>query len=197
VKGRGAQLGGIAGTNEGSIAKSSSAANITGYGPRDAGGLVGFNYGGSISTSFSTGVVSAPKYVAGGLVGVNSGASIVNSYATGAVTAKVSGGLVGQNSAGGQVAASYATGTATASGPDAGGFVGLNDAPPAVFTDCYWDTTTSGTAVGVGSGDATGVTGLTTDQLVSGLPSGFASAVWAENPAINGGRPYLLSNRPR
>ncbi|HEY6578573.1 MAG TPA: hypothetical protein VIY09_04570 [Rhizomicrobium sp.] len=42
-----------------------------------------------------------------------------------------------------------------------------------------------------------GITGLTTTQLQSGLPQGFDPTVWAENPKINGGLPYLIANPPR
>jgi hypothetical protein len=64
------------------------------------------------------------------------------------------------------------------------------------WTDNYWDTTTSGTTQGTGTGNISGVTGETTVQLQSGLPAGFSSAIWGENSSINGGLPYLLAIPP-
>ena len=40
-------------------------------------------------------------------------------------------------------------------------------------TTSYWDTTTSGTDEGACNNHARGITGLTTEQLQSGLPVGF------------------------
>jgi hypothetical protein len=42
-----------------------------------------------------------------------------------------------------------------------------------------------------------GITGLTTAQFESALPSGFDPAIWGEKPNINNGYPYLLANAPR
>jgi hypothetical protein len=42
-----------------------------------------------------------------------------------------------------------------------------------------------------------GVTGLTTEQLQSGLPEGFDPSIWGESADINGGLPYLLANPPK
>lgn len=77
----------------------------------------------------------------------------------------------------------------------AGGVVG---AYPGSFSDVYWDTDTSGIpSDGVGNDpNEPGVTGLSNAQLTSGLPAGFDPTVWAENPNINGGRPYLIANPP-
>ena len=48
--------------------------------------------------------------------------------------------------------------------------------------------------MGVGLGNAGGVTGLTTEQLQSGLPPGFEPGVWLEKANINNGLPYLKYN---
>jgi hypothetical protein len=45
-------------------------------------------------------------------------------------------------------------------------------------------------------GSPAGVTGLTAEQLQAGLPTGFSPKIWAENPKINGGLPYLIANPP-
>ena len=95
----------------------------------------------------------------------------------------------------GALATSYSTGAVSGgSGSLVGGFVGY---PDATWSDCYWDTTTSGTDNGTGGGNRTGLTGLTTAQLQSGLPAGFDPTIWAESPKINKGFPYLINNTPR
>jgi hypothetical protein len=40
------------------------------------------------------------------------------------------------------------------------------------------------------------VTGLTSQQLKSGLPAGFDPCIWAEDKKINNGFPYLIANPP-
>jgi hypothetical protein len=40
------------------------------------------------------------------------------------------------------------------------------------------------------------VVGLATEQLQSGLPSGFDANIWAQNPKINNALPYLIGNPP-
>ena len=75
-----------------------------------------------------------------------------------------------------------------------GGFIGQDEGGE--FTDCYWDTTTSRRAQGTGEGNISGITGLTTKQLKSGLPAGFDPTIWAEDPKINNGFPYLVTNPP-
>jgi len=125
----------------------------------------------------------------GGLVYENAGA-ITNSYATGAVNGANSGGLIYANNDY-SVTDSYSTGLVR---PEAGGFVcdgSFN------LSDDYWDTTTSGTTYGVcNDGNVSGVTGLTTLQLQSGLPAGFDPSIWAEDKKINNGLPYLINNPP-
>jgi hypothetical protein len=81
------------------------------------------------------------------------------------------------------------------SGGTVGGFAGYN--PGQVMSDDYWDTTTSGTDQGAGNGVADGLAGLTDTQLKSKLPAGFDRKVWAQDPNINAGYPYLLANPPK
>ncbi|MGH6888110.1 MAG: GLUG motif-containing protein [Rhizomicrobium sp.] len=190
------QVGGLVGLNQGKISSSSSSDKvIEGSDSGEVGGLVGDNYGGRIKTSFSTGqVIARNEFIAtGGFVGQNSGI-VMNCYALGSVLrGSTVGGFVGLNDTGGQIRNSYSTGKVPARSGTVGGFAGTENG--AAKSD-YWDTTTSGTDVGVGSGLSSGVLGLTTEQFQSGLPAGFDPAMWAEDPNINSGFPYLRTNPP-
>jgi hypothetical protein len=133
----------------------------------------------------------------GGFAGANQG-TIANSYSTGSAQGQGQspnvGGFIGLNASSDTVSTSYSTGAVTDTGGFFGGFIGDDDA--GVFSDCYWDTDTSGLDNGTGQGNVSGITGLTTSQFQSGLPSGFDPTVWAENPNINNGFPYLVANPP-
>ncbi len=200
-------IGGLAGHNtSGTISLSHSTAAVRCGGDAcGPGGLVGLNEG-TIMTSYASGSVTAlagARNPAGGLVAFNLGGSISNCYATGAVQGsdvESIGGFAGSHD-NQTIASSYSTGAVTgAAGSVIGGFTGADgDAPD--IANSYWDTTTSGvTNLSQGAGDRSndpGISGLTTSQLQAGLPVGFSSLVWGENPAINGGLPYLLANPPR
>jgi hypothetical protein len=174
------------------------------------GGLIGASTG-YVEDSFATGSAAtgaagecSPSPSAGGLVGYNFGVSsspgtIANSYSTGAAAGGSGtnvGGMVGY-SFDGTISDSYSTGVPSGSGY-VGGFIG-NDGS-ATLSDTYWDTTTSGiTNLSQGAGNisnASGITGLSTSQLQSGLPTGFQKKNWAEKTRINGGLPYLVANPP-
>lgn len=172
---RGTHLGGLVGTNAGTIDHSGSSAtidSISGYG--FLGGLAAENDG-TVVYSFATGSESAGRNSAmGGLIGSNAGASatVRRSFATGGLSAKYFGnlgGLVGEN-AGGSIDNSYAVGPVYAPGSTGGGVVGDSNGPisdcyaaghisgnwvggfagydhaPGSFADDYWDTDTSGIA---------------------------------------------------
>jgi hypothetical protein len=201
IGGAGSLAGGLVAYNAGTIANSYSTADISAPGG-DPGGLVGQNQPGTITESFSTGKVSG-AYVdgaiyIGGFAGANQG-TIANSYSTGSAQGQGQspnvGGFIGLNASSDTVSTSYSTGAVTDTGGFFGGFIGDDDA--GVFSDCYWDTDTSGLDNGTGQGNVSGITGLTTSQFQSGLPSGFDPTVWAENPNINNGFPYLVANPPR
>ena len=189
--------GGLVAYNTGTIDGCYAAVNVAAAGDADMGGLVGDNWG-QIATSFATGKISSgdtdSARVVGGLVGDFEDGTIKDSYATGAVTAAFekhagdsyfAGGLIGfEDDYMGyspNANTSYSTGTVPKNGHHrySGGSVGFVSRS-ATNTDLYWDTTTSGTSVGVGAGSSNGVTGLTTQQLQSGLPSGFDPKVWAD-----------------
>jgi filamentous hemagglutinin family protein len=129
-------VGGLAGTNAGTITQSYSSVSIASIvAGGNAGGLVGVNdTTGTITRSYATGAVTG-KNSFGGLVGQNNG-SISQSYATGALTGATTGmgdsynggGLVGYNNKG-SISQSYATGAVSSSsyGYNYGGLVGFND----------------------------------------------------------------------
>ncbi len=189
--------GGLVSGNRGVIMTSRAGGSISssGEGPDTVGGLLVFNQG-TVDQSYANVTVAVnSQTVVGGLVGDDEGLT-TNSYATGSVTggnAADVGGLDGWAVA--TVKTSYSTGAVSGgSSRFVGGFLGVDDSSG--LTNSYWDTTTSGTDQGTGTGNVSGLTGLTTQQLQSGLPPGFDRKIWAENPKINGGLPYLIANPP-
>jgi hypothetical protein len=182
-------VGGLTPWNEGSISQSHAKGDVSGL---ITGGLVAYNYL-AIDQSYATGDVKG----GGGLVAYNygdayPGPTITNSYATG--NSDSAGFVYEQESnVGGEISSSYATGSVSKGG---NGFESTWSGSNEVADD-YWDTTTSGTKDGVGGGNIPGITGLTTKQFKSGLPSGFDATIWAENPSINNGLPYLINNPPQ
>ncbi|MGA0565118.1 MBG domain-containing protein [Ancylobacter sp. VNQ12] len=156
----GSSAGGLAGLNAGVISGSFATGNVaSGY---NSGGLVGNNNGGSVSNSFATGSVSG--FYQGGLLGFLSG-TVTDTYATGSVSGSngyYSGGLVGYSD--GTINSSYATGAAS-TGVYVGGLVGYNNF--GTIVDSFWNTTTSGNALGVAGGPDSGAVGLTATQMTN------------------------------
>jgi hypothetical protein len=191
--------GGLVAYNSGTISLSQASGKFEGStGIAFAGGLVGENDLGSVDQSFSSVAVSyGASSQVGGLIGLDEGFTS-NSYATGTVIGGTSadvGGLEGEASDGGLLSTSYSTGAVSGgTGGIVGGLLGTDGNP---LSDCYWDTTTSGTTNGTGFGNKSGLTGLTSQQLQSGLPAGFNPKLWAEDKKINHGFPYLINNPPQ
>ena len=168
----------------------------------EAGGLIGGNQA-QIVRCYATGDASdggsgGDAYV-GGLVAYNTG-SIADSYARGSLQEASGeiGGLVGHNQ--GTIATSYSTGLVSSpSGGVGGGLIGVDQTGGTV--DSYWDTDASGIAnLSQGAGSPQndpGITGLTTKQLTSKLPSGFSSSVWGQNKLVNNALPYLRTIPPK
>jgi hypothetical protein len=197
------KAGGLVGGSTGSVSGSYASGAVSGF---RAGGLLGFCMGGTVTDSYATGNVKAGTHSTfgngGGLAGFNERATISNSYATGLVQGGDNsdvGGLIGDNQ--GTISLSYSTGSVSGgTGSLVGGLIGDDEAQSGSLDDTYWDTDTSGiTNLSQGAGNIDndpGITGLTTAQFQSGLPAGFDPKVWAEEPNINGGLPYLLANPP-
>jgi len=118
-------VGGLVGSNDGTVSTSSASGAVNGS--SRLGGLVGYNFA-RVSNSEASGAVTG-SYDVGGLVGVNSG-GVSNSEASGAVTGSGDGsdvgGLVGDNGFSGTVSNSSASGAVTGS-VDVGGLVGENE----------------------------------------------------------------------
>ena len=207
--------GGTAGSlngESGKIFDSFATGKVSVTGAGSAGGLSG--YPSSIFNSYATGTATAEATAragvsVGGLAGVvgdGGGTVLGNSYATGDVVSKARagtrayiGGLIGYDVGG--IATSYSTGHVRAhAGAYSGGLVGYVQ-QQGTFAATDWDTDTSGiTNLSQGAGYPSsegGISGLTTAQFQSGLPSGFDPTVWAEDPSINNGLPYLIDNPPR
>ena len=132
----GGHVGGMVGTNLGTITNCYSTGSITGN--LDVGGLVGSNYEfGSIINCYSTGSVTG-NWEVGGLVGENYGnlsgeGVIANCYSTGSVSGKSEGsGLAGQKPYG-TITNCYSKGSALGTAY-VGGLVGDNDG---IITDSY------------------------------------------------------------
>jgi hypothetical protein len=221
--GAGAIAGGLVGLNYKLIEFSYSAGSVKGWKNAIVGGFVGENGRGSnigaISNTYSTASVTLDNGVckgctvgtfqnsAGGLVGVNNG-TITPSFATGAVTGGALanlGGFIGLYTGADPdvfIDSSYSTGPITGGpGSSIGGSIGFDQTSSGDTQSVYWDTTTSGitdTSRGAGNiSNDTGITGLTTAQLKSGLPAGFYyQSGWNEKATINGGLPYLLALPP-
>ncbi|MFM9438366.1 filamentous hemagglutinin family protein, partial [Janthinobacterium sp. CG_23.3] len=186
-------IGGLVGSNNGSIVGSRASGAVTGNG-ESIGGLVGYNDGsGTISASAAFGGVGGARRV-GGLVGLNAGL-IQDAFALGAVSGVANpdymseniGGLVGENATGGSGSGSivnvYSAGAVRAAGfANVGGLVGLNNVS---LSNGYWNTSTSGQAVGLGADNSSGssATGLTEAQSMqqasfAGFEFGGSAPVW-------------------
>ena len=154
------KIGGFVGINNagGNISLSYATGTVTASNSSNIGGFAGANISSTISSSYARGSVIGDTFV-GGLVGRNEN-TISNSYATGGVSGtQYIGGLTGANL--GTISNSYATGSVRGSS-DFGGLSGYNNY---VVLNSFWNTATSGTNVGIGSGNTSGATGKTTAEL--------------------------------
>lgn len=146
------RVGGLVGSNAGTIESSSAQGTVNGD-DGSTGGLAGYNTG-TITGSNATSAVTGHNSV-GGLVGSNDEGNITDSYAAGLVTGTgdAVGGLVGSSSTMediARIAGSHATGDVVSTGASAkyiGGLVGFNNAE---IEECYATGSVSGEANHVG-----------------------------------------------
>lgn len=139
----GGYIGGLVGSNNGTISRSYSL-GIVDSAVNYAGGLVGLNWY-IVTDSYSTASVNSSGSYAGGLVGGLFGGSVSNSYSTSIVNGDIYvGGLLGYIDPYGSVLYSYSTGSAI--GNDfVGGLAGANNGS---ITDCGWWTGAAAMAIG-------------------------------------------------
>jgi len=157
-------VGGLAGSNEGSILACSVTGLVTAS--RTAGGVAGENKGTVVSSCATCTVSGLAVGDIGGLLGENRG-TVSSCYAMGTAQGYYVGGLVGRNS--GAVAQCYSAGTVLGQWRT-GGLVGYNDQDYGRATDCFWDTKTWGQTP-----DDVGI-GKTTAQMQIGKT--FLDAGW-------------------
>ena len=124
-------IGGLVGYNDGTVRNSYANIQVTSY-SINAGGLVGFNdYGGDLTENYASGDVIAFGNNAGGLVGLNRHL-IYNSFASGNVTGGNDvGGLAGSTNA--PINTSYALGNVSGN-DNVGGLVGWTNSLPQSIT---------------------------------------------------------------
>jgi hypothetical protein len=122
-------VGGVVGTNSGTVKNSYSTVNVSSE-YRTAGGVVGRNENGTVEKSYSTGDITSADNNAGGVVGHNDGGTVEYCYYTTGTVSSTSGGnaggIVGNND-GGEVRYCYVTGaTITVNVNNAAGVAGQN-----------------------------------------------------------------------
>jgi hypothetical protein len=157
-------VGGLVGSNEGSILACSVTGNVTASGI--AGGLAGENKG-TMASSCATCTVRGSRVI-GGLVGGNRG-TLSSCYAMGTVEGDdYVGGLAGTNSGG--VAKCYSASVGQGQRYIVGGLVGYNDPDYGTVADCFWDMNTWGP-----TWDDLGI-GRTTTEMQTGKT--FLDAGW-------------------
>lgn len=173
-----------------------------------AGGLAAAAVHSSITRSWSAASVqsgTANNMYAGGLVGSQGAGTISNAYAKGAITNATprspnsfiySSGLVAHLTTG-TIENSYATGAVTAFGNAPENQLYLSGLATTIFTDAtvrnsYFDTETTGQSEGSsdGSGKSEGKTSALMKRQSTYEIWDFSN-IWAINPGINGGYPYL------
>jgi len=177
-------VGGLAGSNAGTISDSYASTGTVEGTDLYTGGLVGRgDLGNLINNSYASTTVISSGTGVGGLVGYGYGV-INNSYATGAVTGAGNvGGLAGISNYA-DIDNSYASGLVTlVGGNNVGGLVGYNNS--STITESYWDITSTGQA------SSDGGTGLTTAQMLS--PANFSGFNFTTTPGASGNNWVMIS----
>ncbi len=184
-------IGGLLGLNDFQSANTVSDSYATGSvtGDDAAGGLAGWN-GWNVTRSYATGAVSGVSAI-GGLLGYNRFGSVTYSYATGPATGTTTvAGLIGTAETG-PVQYSYATGKVTGSSV-LGGLVGGTGAQgnPAVVTNSFWDSTTTGQTTSTGGGTPKTSAELMTQSTLTNSGWDFTNTWWMADGST---RPFLRS----
>jgi hypothetical protein len=185
IKGN-SNVGGLVGSNWGTITNSYATGSVQGSGYGYVGGLVGSNWG-TITNSYAVGSASGEFYV-GGLVGYNgnSGSTITNSYAMGSVQgSSFVGGLVGYYY--GTIRNSYATGSVQGSSA-VGGLVGYYGSLGTI-SGSYYNSEASG------AGNYTNSLGTPKTMAEMKQKATYVNwdfnEIWAISETLNNGYPFL------
>jgi hypothetical protein len=214
ANGPSSRAGGLMATNGGTVLNSSADAIVSNSASAlFTGGLIGGNLSNVgdpaiVRESYSGGMISAGDGFVGGLIGETDGGTISNGYSSATVVGSGSaavGGLIGLYALGPtatpKLFTSYSISAVSgALGAVIGGVIGEDEASGSGLSSDYWDLETSGISdPSQGAGNVPndpGINGLIDAQLKSGLPAGLNPSVWAQNPKINNGYPYLINNPP-
>jgi len=154
--------------------------NATIIGSSSTGGLIGTLRKGTVSVCYSKGRVTGTDRVGGFIGDITLYGTVTNCYSTAVVNGAsnvggFAGGIAGTILASSSITNCYSAGSVPGSGINIGGFLG-NRGSNVTLTACFWDTETSGTTTGVGSGSQTGTTGKLTDEMMT--KSTFTDAGW-------------------
>ena len=158
------------------------------------GGLVGSLNRGTVSRSSVTGAVTGSNTSlgasVGGLVGsLNLGSMVFDSYADVVVTGGSDvGGLVGSVNQDSTVSRSYAIGSVSSQNTERGGLVGSVEGSNNTVSDSFYDLTTTGQSDDTGKGDPKTTADMQNQATFTNWD--FAT-IWAIDPNINNGYPYL------
>ncbi len=196
----GYDTGGLVGNGYSSFSRCSFSGTVTGG--DNVGGITGENHWGSFSECYATGTVTGQGNV-GGVCG-NGNSTIENCYSVCEIvnSGSNSGGLIGYCGTGRNITVRncYAAGSVTGAG-NVGALFGSIDIDNCSAENCYFNKN-GGYVIGglsitpraCGSGTLnSGVTALTAEQMrqqSSFVGFDFAE-IWAIDPAVNDGMPYL------
>lgn len=175
ITGNGYFVGGVAGTNYGTIENCSVDGTLTNN-RHYLGGVVGDNYGSIIGCS-SSGTITGISPDVGGIGGQSVGGTIMACYSVANIKGMIySGGVLGQTNRETVVIACYhAKGNVTGEQSRIGGVIGCNYGK---VTACYWENNQ-----GQGIGDNQGSTTIETTK-VDGTDVTWQTAVAAMNTAL-------------
>jgi filamentous hemagglutinin family protein len=184
--GASAFVGGLVGYGSlATITDSYASGAVSGGAGATVGGLAGFSGFGTVTDVYATGGVSGGS-TTGGLIGSMEGGKVADAYATGAVSSAGSqlGGLVGSNSLG-TITQVYASGAVSGGAGTTGGVLGVQGFGGSMSA-AYWNEDRSGTTTGVGSGAATGTTGLVSTGASPFTASSYTALTFTTTPGAQG-----------
>ena len=186
-------VGGLVGQVQGGSI-SDSYADVTVRGHAAIGGLSGaVTHNSTVSGSYAAGTVSTVSvqnssgFRAGGLVGTLFSSTVSDSYATATTSSSsIAGGLIGILTTDATVSRSYAIGSVSSQDNQHGGLVGTVD--NSTVSDSFYDLTTTGQGDDTGKGVPKSTGAM---QNRATFTNWDFATIWAIDPTINSGYPYL------